>query len=98
MCPRCPTVMVHSDASNKGWGAVLNGQTQTGGLWSPEEATYHINYLELLAAFLVIKAFGKTWHSVTAHRQYHSSMLYQSERGHNLQATVPIGYINLDLV
>ena len=37
-------------------------------------------------------------HNVTAHRQNHSSMLYQSERGHNLQATVPIGYINLDLV
>ena len=37
-------------------------------------------------------------HNVTAHRQNHSSMLYQSERGYNLQATVPIGYINLDLV
>ena len=37
------TVTVHSDASNKGWGAVLNGETQTEGLWSPEEATHHIN-------------------------------------------------------
>ena len=63
--PPFPTVTVHSDASNKGWGAVLNGQTQTGGLWSPEEATHHINYLELLSAFLAIIAFGKTWQSAT---------------------------------
>ena len=60
-----PTITVHSDASNKGWGAVLNGQSQTGGLWSPEEATHHINYLELLAAFLAIKAFGKAWQNIT---------------------------------
>ena len=32
------------------------------------------------------------------HRQHHSSKLHQSEKGHSLQATVPIGYINLDLV
>ena len=49
----------------QGLGAILNGQTQTGDLWSPEKATHHINYLELLAAFLAIKAFGKTWQSVT---------------------------------
>ena len=60
-----PKITIHSDASNKGWGAVLNGQSQTGGLWSPEEATHHINYLELLAAFLAIKAFGKAWQNVT---------------------------------
>ena len=68
-------------------------------LWSPEEATHH-NYLELLAAFLAIKAFGKTWQSVsvTAHRQYHSSKLYQSERGHSPQATVPIDYFDVDMV
>ena len=60
-----PTITIHSDASNKGWGAVLNGQSQTGGLWSPEEATHNINYLELLAAFLAIKAFGKAWQNVT---------------------------------
>ena len=52
---------IESDASNKGWGAVLKGHTQTGGVWTAEEATHHINYLELLAAFLAIKAFGKGW-------------------------------------
>ena len=48
-----------------GLGAVLNGQPYTGGVWSPKEATHHINYLELLAAFLAIKGFGKTWHNIT---------------------------------
>ena len=63
--PPDPSITVHSDASNQGWGAVLNGQSHTGGIWSPEEANHHINYLELLAAFLAIKAFGKTWQNIT---------------------------------
>jgi len=39
---------------------------QSGGLWSPQEASHHINYLELLAAFLALKAFGKTWQGIMA--------------------------------
>ena len=35
--PTVPSVTIESDASSKGWGAVLNGQTQTGGVWSTEE-------------------------------------------------------------
>ena len=65
VCSLDPSIVVHSDASNQGWGAVLNGLSHMGGVWSPEEATHHINYLELLAAFLSIKAFGKTWQSIT---------------------------------
>ena len=65
VCSPEPSMIVHSDASNQGWGAVLNGQSHTGGVWSLEEATHHINYLELLAAFLAIKAFGKTWQNIT---------------------------------
>ena len=57
--PPAPSVTIESDASNQGWGAVLEGQTRTGGVWTAEEATHHINYLELLAAFLAIKEFGK---------------------------------------
>ena len=55
-----PSVTIESDASTKGWGAVLNGQTRTGGIWSVQEQDYHINYLELLAVFLALQAFGKT--------------------------------------
>ena len=63
--PAKPTVMIESDASTKGWGAVLNTQTRTGGVWSVQEASNHINYLELLAAFLALKAFGKSWTDLT---------------------------------
>ena len=65
MCPLDPSVIIHSDASNQGWGAELNGQSHTGGIWSPEETTHHINYLELLAAFLAIKAFRKNWQNLS---------------------------------
>ena len=65
MCPPDPSITVYTDPSNQGWGAVLNGQSHTGGVWSPEEVYHYINYLELLVAFLVIKAFGKTWQNTT---------------------------------
>ena len=63
--PPDPSIIVHPDASKQGWGAVLNGQFHTRGIWSPEEAAQHINYLELLAAFLAIKAYGKSWLNIT---------------------------------
>ena len=50
---------------NQGLGAVLNSQTKTGGVWSVQEASNHIIYLELLAAFLALKAFGKSWTHLT---------------------------------
>jgi len=44
------------------WGAT-NGREKTSGLWSLEETTHHINYLELLAMllamFLALKTFAK---------------------------------------
>ena len=33
-------------------------QPSTGSPWTPEETTHHINYLELLAAFLALKTFA----------------------------------------
>jgi len=65
VCPPDLTITAHSVASDKGWGAALNGQSWTGGLWSSEEATHHINYLELLAAFLAMKSFRKVWQKIT---------------------------------
>ena len=43
-----PEMILTTDASNIGWGAVLRDQ-QTGGHWSPQEQEFHINYLELKA-------------------------------------------------
>jgi len=61
VCPSDPSITIHSDESNQGWGAEWNGQSHTGVTcaWSPEETAHHINYLELLAAFLSIKALGR---------------------------------------
>ena len=36
----------------------MNGLS-TGGHWQPNEAKHHINYLELLAAYFVLKSFLK---------------------------------------
>jgi len=53
-----PDMIIHSDASLQGWGAVYNG-TRTGGLWSIPERKRHINSLELLAGSLAIQTFAK---------------------------------------
>ena len=49
-------VIVYSDASLTGWGGVFNSIT-TGGQWTEDESQNHINYLEILACFLTLKAF-----------------------------------------
>ena len=51
-----PSSSIQSDASTLGWGAVF-GTRKTGGRWTPSEAEYHINILELLAAFFALKCF-----------------------------------------
>jgi hypothetical protein len=47
---------IYSDASLSGWGGVMN-DIPTGGHWTADESKQHINYLELLAAFFVLKCF-----------------------------------------
>lgn len=48
---------IFSDASLTGWGVFCKGQ-RTHGHWSPTEATFHINYLEIKAAFFGLKCFA----------------------------------------
>ena len=47
---------VYSDASLSGWRGALDSMS-SGGLWSPTEAMYPINVLELLAAYFARKSF-----------------------------------------
>ena len=49
-----PDFIIFSDASNVGWGAVMGSQ-EASGLWSPEEASLHINSLELRAMWLALQ-------------------------------------------
>ena len=50
-----PELHIQTDASAQGWGGVWREQ-RTGGRWNQQEASHHINYLELLAVLLTIKA------------------------------------------
>ena len=56
------SLVIQSDASNKGWGGVLLDQSReqissSGGRWAMSEAREHINYLGLLACFMALKSF-----------------------------------------
>jgi hypothetical protein len=51
-----PDIILQSDASLTGWGGV-HASNKTGGNWSTQESTMHINQLEILAAFLTLKTF-----------------------------------------
>ena len=53
-----PDLVIETDASRSGWGAVCQG-VQTGELWSQMEQRLHINCLELLAGSFAVKSFTK---------------------------------------
>ena len=52
--------IINADASESGWGAT-DGVNPTGGIWSEYYKAYHINYLELKAIHLAIKAYSNLW-------------------------------------
>lgn len=56
--PPSPDLVIETDASRSGWGAVCQG-VRTGGLWSQMESKMHINCLELLAGSFAVKSFTK---------------------------------------
>lgn len=49
---------IFSDASLTGWGAACNNDTARG-IWNESERELHINVLELIAAFFVLRCFAK---------------------------------------
>ena len=53
-----PQCTIETDASTVGWRAFCQGEA-TGGCWSMEEQTLHINKLELLAVSFALKSFLK---------------------------------------
>ena len=82
--PSCE-MTITSDASKLGWGAAGGLQT-TKDSWSSQERSFHINILELKAAFLAIQAFLKQdkYINKVATRQYNRSLLHQQQRRHPL--------------
>ena len=57
-------MVIRSDASLAGWGAVCR-KTCTGGLWSLLEQGMHINGLELKAATLALQSLVKDWTGIS---------------------------------
>ena len=58
------SLTIESDASRIGWGAKCTDQ-RTGGPWSREEQTWHINCLEAWAVFLAVKCFARNMKNLT---------------------------------
>lgn len=56
------TLEIFSDASLTGWGGYCNGE-RIGGMWSKSEQNLHINQLELIAAYFVLKSFANHVHN-----------------------------------
>ena len=54
-------ITITSDALKQGWGAATS-DSSTGGLWTAEEATEHINFLEMLAVLFALKSFRTLTH------------------------------------
>ena len=61
-------VLIQTNASKKGWGAVCRG-IRTGAQWSKKEQDLHINQLELLAIKFAILTFAKMWKMSAIHIQ-----------------------------
>ena len=60
--------VIQSDSSDYAWGGHFEGKL-AGGPWTVHEATKHINYKELLAAFLTLQSFCKDMSNVHIHVQ-----------------------------
>ena len=75
-------MMIDTDASLIGWGAVSNGVC-TGGLWSPEERRLHINHLEVLVGSFAVQSFTKDMRNIHVHLQMDNSTarFYVSKMG-----------------
>ncbi len=72
-------MVIQSDASLQGWGAVSQGR-RIQGRWSFKESAWHINCLELKAATLAIQTFLNGQQNLQVHLQ--------------LDNTLAVAYIN----
>ena len=77
-----PDMIITTDASKKGWGAV-HQSLQTNGRWSQKESLQHINYLELKASFLALKTFlkGKVHVTVSLQLDNTTAIAYINNKG-----------------
>ncbi|KAL0148340.1 hypothetical protein M9458_056320 [Cirrhinus mrigala] len=72
-------LVVYTDASSTGWGAVCNGKAASGS-WTGPRLQWHINCLELLAVLLALRRFRPTLR--------HNHVLVRTD------STATVAYIN----
>ena len=99
-----PSLIIQTDASLLGWGAVcLNTGKEANGLWSREETMLHINVLELMTAWFAIQTQAcKCYNGGTcsfSNGQYNRGVLHKQTRwnkvlsnGHNCQENLGLGH------
>ena len=77
-----PDLLITTDASMKGWGAV-HQSFKTNSKWSEQESLQHINYLELKAAFLALKSFlkGRSHLTVSLRLDNTTAIAYINNKG-----------------
>ena len=80
--PSSRFLMIQTDASKLGWGAVYH-LFLTGGPWTYRESQFNINYLKLLAAFLAFQSFAKREKHLTVYLYMDnvSAMTYINKKG-----------------
>ena len=90
-----PDLVITTDASKKGWGAVCLGEA-TQGQWGKEETGEHINLLELRAARFAIMAFAKNREDLHIHmRSDNSTTVAQINK---MGGTRSIGLLKVSLM
>ena len=60
------TSIIYSDACSDGWGATF-GKHSTGGNWSKQESSLHINVLEMVTSFFAVQTYTATLSATSIH-------------------------------
>ena len=91
---------VDLDASILGWGVSCQS-VSTGGTWSAQERTRHINCLDLMVATLALNNLHEEidrFVSVDENRQHNSGCLHKQSRGDNIRRACPPDLRPVDVV
>ena len=91
---------METDASRLGWGACCQG-VRTEGRWTPLEKQIHINYLELLAAFLALYRLPSEQDEIErspTDQQCHSDCFSEQNGWHSFSGAFRSSIENLGMV
>ena len=95
-----PDMIITTDASKKGWGAV-HQSLQTNGTWSQKESLQHISYLELKASFFGFENLSQRQVSrnrISTVKQHDRHCLHQQQKGYTRSPTYDSGLRDVGLV